>query len=156
MRCRGLTSKSLPEPLYVYSRCVGLHGRLKGTVYKYDISLPLPRLYEPVEVLSSQIGDMAINCCGYGHLGDGNLHLNITAATHSDELLEAIESYVYPFTAEVNGSISAEHGLGILKAQKLHYSKSPEAVATMQRVKQMLDPSGILNPYKTITVPASA
>lgn len=82
--------------------------------------------------------------------GDGNLHLNITAESYSHSLLDAIEPFVYEWTARYNGSISAEHGLGFKKKQFIKYSKPDEAVFLMQRFKALLDPKGILNPYKTL------
>lgn len=87
---------------------------------------------------------------GYGHLGDGNLHLNITSPKHRDEVLNAIEPYVFEWTAKYNGSISAEHGLGFKKAKYIHYSKSASSVALMRQLKGMLDPKGIMNPYKVL------
>jgi len=121
-----------------------------GEVYKYDVSLPLPQLYELVETMRERTEGLAVHCCGYGHLGDGNLHLNITSKEYDEDLLAIIEPYVYDFTAGVGGSISAEHGLGLMKVNHIHYSKSPEAVAVMRQIKSALDPKGILNPYKTV------
>ncbi|XP_027685400.1 D-2-hydroxyglutarate dehydrogenase, mitochondrial isoform X3 [Lepidochelys kempii] len=125
-----------------------------GCVYKYDISLPVERLYDLVIDTRARLGKTAKNVVGYGHLGDGNLHLNITAESYSHSLLNAIEPFVYKWTAQYNGSISAEHGLGFKKKHYIQYSKPQEAVLLMQQVKAMLDPKGILNPYKTL--PASS
>eukprot|EP00043_Microstomoeca_roanoka_P006592 m.64117 g.64117 ORF g.64117 m.64117 type:complete len:499 (-) comp13477_c0_seq2:97-1593(-) len=124
--------------------------QVDGTVYKYDVSLPLPVLYSLVEAMRSRVIDMATRCVGYGHVGDGNLHLNITSSTRNDKLFEAIEPFVYEFTAKHHGSISAEHGLGLMKPKHMHYSKSPAAIALMQQIKAVMDPNGILNPYKTL------
>ncbi|NXC37560.1 D2HDH protein, partial [Penelope pileata] len=121
-----------------------------GCVYKYDISLPVGKLYDLVADMRARLGQSAKNVVGYGHLGDGNLHLNITAESYSHSLLGAIEPFVYEWTARYNGSISAEHGLGLKKKQFIQYSKPGEAVLLMQRFKAMLDPKGILNPYKTL------
>ncbi|NXL53672.1 D2HDH protein, partial [Podilymbus podiceps] len=121
-----------------------------GYVYKYDISLPVGKLYDLVTDTRARLGWSAKNVVGYGHLGDGNLHLNITAESYSHSLLDAIEPFVYEWTARYNGSISAEHGLGFKKKQFIQYSKRREAVFLMQRFKAMLDPKGILNPYKTL------
>ena len=66
------------------------------------------------------------------------------------ELLDLIEPFVYEYTAGLGGSISAEHGIGVMKPTKLHYSKSPEAIKMMQLMKKTLDPNRILNPYKTV------
>ena len=86
-----------------------------GVVYKYDVSLPITKLYELVELMKIRTKDAGIAraCAGYGHLGDGNLHLNITAEKQTPELLAAIEPFVYEYCAEHGGSISAEHGLGV-------------------------------------------
>ncbi|GAB0193355.1 D-2-hydroxyglutarate dehydrogenase, mitochondrial [Grus japonensis] len=121
-----------------------------GYVYKYDISLPVGKLYDLVTDTRARLGRSAKNVVGYGHLGDGNLHLNITAESYRHSLLDAIEPFVYEWTARYNGSISAEHGLGFKKKQFIQYSKPSEAVFLMQRFKAMLDPKGILNPYKTL------
>lgn len=86
--------------------------------------------------------------------GDGNLHLNVTSEAFSPSLLDALEPYVYEWTAGQQGSVSAEHGLGFRKRGVLSYSKPPEALRLMQQLKALLDPQGILNPYKTL--PAQA
>lgn len=78
------------------------------------------------------------------------MHLNITAESYSHSLLDAIEPFVYEWTARCSGSISAEHGLGFKKKQFIQYSKPHKAVVLMQQFKAMLDPKGILNPYKTL------
>ncbi|XP_041343014.1 D-2-hydroxyglutarate dehydrogenase, mitochondrial isoform X1 [Pyrgilauda ruficollis] len=122
----------------------------EGYVYKYDISLPVGKLYDLVTDMRARLGQSAKNVVGYGHLGDGNLHLNITAESYSHSLLDAIEPFVYEWTVRCSGSISAEHGLGFKKRQFIQYSKPREAVVLMQRFKAMLDPKGILNPYKTL------
>ncbi|KAM6258205.1 D-2-hydroxyglutarate dehydrogenase, mitochondrial [Porphyrio hochstetteri] len=121
-----------------------------GCVYKYDISLPVGKLYDLVTDMRARLGPRAKNVVGYGHLGDGNLHLNITADSYGQALLDAIEPFVYEWAARYHGSISAEHGLGFKKKQFIQYSKPPEAVSLMQRFKAMLDPKGILNPYKML------
>ncbi|XP_040828349.1 D-2-hydroxyglutarate dehydrogenase, mitochondrial [Ochotona curzoniae] len=121
-----------------------------GYVYKYDLSLPVERLYDLVTDVRVRLGPSAKNVVGYGHLGDGNLHLNVTAEAFSASLLGALEPYVYAWTAEQRGSVSAEHGLGFKKRDVLGYSKAPAAVQLMQQLKLLLDPRGILNPYKTL------
>ncbi|XP_020091970.1 probable D-2-hydroxyglutarate dehydrogenase, mitochondrial isoform X2 [Ananas comosus] len=120
-----------------------------GAVYKYDLSLPVEKLYDIVEEMSQRLGDVA-KVVGYGHLGDGNLHLNILTAEYSDDILAKIEPFVYEWTSMHRGSISAEHGLGLMKADKIHYSKSSETVQLMASIKKLLDPNCILNPYKVL------
>eukprot|EP00118_Oscarella_pearsei_P002158 m.9703 g.9703 ORF g.9703 m.9703 type:complete len:491 (+) comp21565_c0_seq1:55-1527(+) len=126
--------------------------KLDGTVYKYDLSLPLNGLYDLVEAMRKRVGVKAKTITGYGHLGDGNLHLNFTSEQYSEELKGLIEPFVYEWTAGCHGSISAEHGLGLAKPQYISYSKSEEAIRMMVQLKRLLDPKGILNPYKTLPI----
>ncbi|KAI5612664.1 D-2-hydroxyglutarate dehydrogenase, mitochondrial isoform X1, partial [Silurus asotus] len=124
--------------------------RHDGYTYKYDISLPLEKIYDLVTDMRAHLGNRARNIVGYGHVGDGNLHLNVTSPAKDAALLAAIEPYVYEWTQKWRGSVSAEHGLGLKKRNYIYYSKSPEAVRLMKDFKTMLDPKGILNPYKTL------
>ncbi|XP_069008683.1 D-2-hydroxyglutarate dehydrogenase, mitochondrial isoform X2 [Embiotoca jacksoni] len=121
-----------------------------GFVYKYDISLPVERIYRLVTDMRERLGDRAKSVVGYGHVGDGNLHLNITSPAEDPALLAAVEPFVYEWTAGCQGSVSAEHGLGLKKRNYIYYSKPSRAVALMGNIKAMLDPKGILNPYKTL------
>ncbi|KAI5065125.1 hypothetical protein GOP47_0019820 [Adiantum capillus-veneris] len=121
----------------------------EGAVYKYDLSIPVPHLYSVVEDLQKRLGDLAI-VMGYGHLGDGNLHLNISTPQYDEKILALIEPFVYEWTASHEGSVSAEHGLGFMKADAIYYSKSPELVQWMAKFKQIFDSNGILNPYKVL------
>ncbi|XP_062324907.1 D-2-hydroxyglutarate dehydrogenase, mitochondrial isoform X1 [Osmerus eperlanus] len=121
-----------------------------GFTYKYDISLPVERIYQLVEDTRRRLAGKAKSVVGYGHVGDGNLHLNITSPSKDPALLAAIEPFVYEWTAGFHGSISAEHGLGLKKRNYIYYSKSSQAVELMGSIKTMLDPKGILNPYKVL------
>ncbi|KAL6576107.1 D-2-hydroxyglutarate dehydrogenase, mitochondrial [Orobanche hederae] len=120
-----------------------------GAVYKYDLSLPPEKMYDLVVEMRTRLGTEA-NVVAYGHLGDGNLHLNISTQKYDDSILSKIEPYVYEWTSKQRGSISAEHGLGLVKANKIYYSKSAETVQVMAAIKKLLDPNGILNPYKVL------
>ncbi|XP_042494676.1 D-2-hydroxyglutarate dehydrogenase, mitochondrial [Macadamia integrifolia] len=120
-----------------------------GAVYKYDLSLPVEDMYSLVEEMRLRLGQSA-KVLGYGHLGDGNLHLNISVPEYDDAVFAQIEPFVYEWTSKCRGSISAEHGLGLMKAYAIHYSKPPETVKLMASIKKLLDPSGILNPYKVL------
>uniref|UniRef100_A0A1A8JFA1 D-2-hydroxyglutarate dehydrogenase, mitochondrial n=1 Tax=Nothobranchius kuhntae TaxID=321403 RepID=A0A1A8JFA1_NOTKU len=121
-----------------------------GFNYKYDISLPVERIYQLVTDMRQHLGSRAKRVVGYGHVGDGNLHLNVTSPVKDPVLLAAIEPFVYEWAARYHGSISAEHGLGLKKRNYIYYSKPRPAVALMGNIKAMLDPKGILNPYKTL------
>ncbi|CAJ1930312.1 unnamed protein product [Sphenostylis stenocarpa] len=121
-----------------------------GAVYKYDLSIPLEHMYNLVEEMRSKLGNTA-NVIGYGHLGDGNLHLNVSTPHYDDDkILSQIEPFVYEWTSKHLGSISAEHGLGLMKANKIFYSKSRETVQLMASIKNLMDPNHILNPYKVL------
>ncbi|GAQ88748.1 FAD/FMN-containing dehydrogenases [Klebsormidium nitens] len=120
-----------------------------GVVYKYDFSLPVTDLYRLVEDTQQRIGPLGV-AVGYGHLGDGNLHLNVSAPAYSDALRARLEPWVYEWTAQHRGSISAEHGLGQMKPHALRYSKADSAIELMASLKRLLDPRGILNPYKVL------
>jgi FAD/FMN-containing dehydrogenase len=122
----------------------------EGYSYFYDVSLPLDNYFELVEVLKQRLSGKSQVVHGFGHIGDSNLHVTIVSDTHSQELMELIEPFIFDWTAKHRGSISAEHGLGMLKAQYIYHSKSREAVEMMRRIKSLFDPNGILNPYKTI------
>ena len=121
-----------------------------GTVYKYDISLPLEKYYDIVTETRHRLGNHVLGVVGYGHVGDGNLHLNAVAPTLNETVENLLEPFVYEWTAKHKGSISAEHGLGFNKKNYIYYSKSKEAVDLMRKMKIVMDPKGILNPYKTI------
>jgi D-2-hydroxyglutarate dehydrogenase len=76
--------------------------------------------------------------------------LNITS-NKSDKTIESLlEPFVFEWTNKYNGSISAEHGVGVNKAKYLHYSKSFHSIKIMKQFKNLLDPNHILNPYKVV------
>ncbi|GMH24569.1 hypothetical protein Nepgr_026412 [Nepenthes gracilis] len=120
-----------------------------GVIYSYDLSLPVEKMYDLVEEMRMRLGHSA-KVIGFGHMGDGNLHLVMSAPKYDDAILAQIEPFVYEWTSKHRGSISAEHGLGLMKANEIHYSKSPEVVQLMVSIKKLLDANGILNPYKVL------
>jgi len=86
----------------------------------------------------------------FGHVGDNNLHLFITTGNEDD--LQPILEIGYRITGAHRGSVSAEHGIGVLKRDYLHYSRTDEELDLMRRLKRALDPRGILNPGRVIEV----
>jgi len=94
----------------------------------------------------------------YGHLGDGNLHYNVQAPEGDDaarflvEQEKPINAVVYESVDKFNGSISAEHGVGSLKLEKLEHHKSPVALGLMRSIKHALDPHNLMNPGRVIRV----
>lgn len=129
----------------------------KFTPYKNDISVKVsqvPSFLEAAEALVSEAyPDFEI--IWFGHIGDGNLHLNILKPANlaiedfykkCDEVSERVFSLVRKF----GGSISAEHGIGMLKKPFLHYSRGPGELDYMKAIKQVFDPKNIMNPGKLI------
>lgn len=123
-----------------------------GYAYKYDVALPVAEFYDFVhevrERLGTRFGAVAL---AWGHVLDGDLHLNIFVPgvfQKMNEIQELLEPYVFIRVLERKGSISAEHGLGRMKSKFLPMAKSSEEVATMRALKRIFDPHGILNPGK--------
>ena len=133
-------------------------GHFGGT-YKYDVSIPLDELYQLVDdcrerltskglVSADDKSKPVIEVVGYGHMGDSNLHLNVPVRNYTKEVEEAIEPWVYEWIQKRNGSISAEHGLGIAKNKFIGYSRNDTMIKLMKQIKDLYDPQNIMNPYK--------
>ncbi|XP_026751276.2 D-2-hydroxyglutarate dehydrogenase, mitochondrial-like [Galleria mellonella] len=125
-------------------------GLARGYVFKYDVSLPQQNYYDLVPILRERLGDKAIGVYGYGHIGDGNIHINITVPEYSKEIASLMEPFIFEEVAKLKGSISAEHGIGFRKPQYMHYSKDESSLQMMRDLKNLMDPNGILNPYKVL------
>lgn len=121
-----------------------------GYLYKYDISLPIKDFYSLIPKMIERLGSDATRISGYGHIGDGNIHLNISVPKFRPDVLKKIEPYVYELTSQLKGSVSAEHGVGFRKPPYIHYSKSQNSIDLMKDLKKMMDPNNILNPYKVL------
>ncbi len=131
-----------------------------GGVYKYDVSIPLKEMYDLVndtrEIMAKEnlIGETdefpVKDVVGYGHMGDSNLHLNVAVRSYDKRVEKALEPFVYEWIAKRQGSISAEHGLGLAKKNYIGYSRSPTMIGLMKAIKNLYDPKGIMNPYKYI------
>ncbi|KAK4336996.1 hypothetical protein RND71_044227 [Anisodus tanguticus] len=121
-----------------------------GYCFKYDISIPLKEYYDLVEILRERLksNKKVTSISGYGHIGDSNLHLSVTCDKFYESVKNEIEPFVYEWVSERNGSVSSEHGLGLKRNNHIHYSKSPEAIDLMKKIKKILDPKLLLNPQK--------
>ncbi|KAK7579939.1 hypothetical protein V9T40_000568 [Parthenolecanium corni] len=147
-----LTEPSKMRALWSLREGISSATKQDGYVYKYDVSLPLEVFYQIIIDLKEHLkvcSDMK-RICGYGHLGDGNIHVNITSAEYSETLKEAIEPFIFERVSHFKGSISAEHGIGFMKTKYLKYSKNKSEILLMKNLKSLLDPKGILNPYKVL------
>lgn len=127
------------------------------TPYKNDLSVRISRvpdfLNEIHSVVSREYPDFEI--IWYGHIGDGNLHLNILKPADMDKQeffrrCETVNDLVFEIVQRYEGSISAEHGVGMVKKKYLGFTKSAEEIAVMQGIKKVFDPNGLMNPGKLI------
>lgn len=140
---------------------------LTGYTFKYDVSIPI----QDFHVLAAETRRRVRGLCSpeahvlaYGHLGDGNLHLNVAVPEESsvihghqnvgvtrgttDDVLAVLEPFVFEWVVSRGGSISAEHGIGQHKREYMALQRPPAVLKMMKRVKNMLDPRGIMNPCK--------
>jgi FAD/FMN-containing dehydrogenase len=91
-----------------------------------------------------------IVCLFFGHVGDGNVHIGVSLAATTDADADEIDRRVYAIVREMGGSVSAEHGIGVLKRDYLAHTRSDAEIALMRTLKAALDPCGILNPGKVL------
>ena len=121
-----------------------------GPVVNTDISVPISQMKIFVEQLESSLYEAfpTIKLRIFGHIGDSNLHL--CAGTGLAEDLDAISANIMNMTGQFKGSVSAEHGIGVLKKKYLHYSRTPEEIELMRALKNTMDPNGILNAGRVI------
>jgi FAD/FMN-containing dehydrogenase len=125
--------------------------------HKSDVAVPvavLPKFLAEWKALVARELP-GVEAVVFGHIGDGNLHLNILRAPGEDPAAfvarcKAFDAKSYALVAAHEGSVSAEHGIGLLKREYLGFSRSPGELAMMRAIKQALDPQGIFNPGKVL------
>ncbi len=127
------------------------------TPYKNDLSVTVSKVPEFLNRVNQAVtqGYPDFEIVWYGHIGDGNLHLNILKPEHLDKATfftkcGQVNEAVFDIVADLGGSISAEHGVGLLKKPYLPYSRSKEEIAYMGAIKQVFDPNGVMNPGKLL------
>lgn len=128
--------------------------------YKNDLSVRVSKVPEFLQRMETLMNDICpdFEVLWYGHIGDGNLHMNIIGSQDlSVAVFESrcheISAQTYALTQALGGSISAEHGIGVLKQPWLDKVRSPAEIAVMRGIKQVLDPAGIMNPGKLLSLP---
>jgi FAD/FMN-containing dehydrogenase len=132
----------------------------EGLNIKHDISIAVSRIPAFVQETDALLEQHfpGVRLVNYGHLGDGNLHYNVQAPAGTDaqaflrDQEGAINALVYAMVDRYNGSISAEHGIGSLKREKLAHHKSPVALNAMRAIKRALDPKNLMNPGRVLSI----
>ena len=131
--------------------------RHEGGSIKHDVSVPVASvpafMREADTAVRAAMPDVRL--CTFGHVGDGNLHYNLSQPEGADTAAflarwEEMNAVVHAVVARFGGSVAAEHGVGRLKHRLLQDHKDPAAYALMRTLKRALDPSGLLNPGKVV------
>jgi FAD/FMN-containing dehydrogenase len=123
-----------------------------GAISSHDISIPQDRIAAFIDegrAAIKRFGDVRLNC--FGHLGDGNLHYNVYPPKGADKadwvhLKRDVMDVIHDLVHAYGGSISAEHGIGRLKAEDLQRYGDPAKLVVMRSLKGAIDPQGIMNP----------
>ncbi|MGY3484778.1 FAD/FMN-containing dehydrogenase [Bradyrhizobium sp. USDA 4011] len=120
----------------------------------FDVSMRLDLMIEYLEALKARLRTALgpISVSTIAHLGDNNLHVAVHYDAALGDVTADIKAIFYRITGEYQGSISAEHGIGIDKRDYLHHSRTPEEVALMKTLKRSLDPNNILNPDRIFVI----
>jgi FAD/FMN-containing dehydrogenase len=128
-----------------------------GASIKHDVSVPVAAIPAFIEQANAAVSKLipGTRLLPFGHVGDGNIHYNVTQPEGSDkaEFLarwDEVNAVVFAVVKKFGGSISAEHGVGVMKRDILPLYKDPVALELMRGLKRMLDPNGILNPGKVL------
>jgi FAD/FMN-containing dehydrogenase len=125
------------------------------TIHKNDVSVPVPEIPSFIRELNSSLSNTYphYRIMIFGHVGDGNLHVNILKpdGISDDEFwknCEEADTAVFSVVKKFKGSIAAEHGVGMLKRPFLQYSRSDSEISLMKGIKAAFDPDWIMNPGK--------
>ena len=154
----GIVGQTLDQAASLWELRDGISESIAPyTPYKNDISVRIsevPGFLDDVnKIVSENYPEFEV--CWYGHIGDGNLHLNILRPDGQSieefyERCHHISPKLFELIQQRSGSISAEHGVGLLKRDFLQFSRSGTEIAYMRRMKEIFDPYGILNPGKLL------
>ncbi|MFE6649019.1 FAD-binding oxidoreductase [Nocardioides sp. NPDC057772] len=144
------------ESLWALREGVSEAQKSEGATLKHDITLPITAMSRFVAEVGPRLLDAlpGLRLVTYGHIGDGNLHYNISAPVGDDAALRreapALTRIVYDAVTALGGSISAEHGIGTLKRDAAAAYKAGVEVDLLRAVKRAIDPDGVMNPRKVL------
>ncbi len=146
-------SEARRDALWFIREAIVQSQRYEGGSIKHDISVPISRVADFIARASAAVKAAmpGIRPVPFGHVGDGNIHFNLTQPVGADQKAylaewERMNGIVHEAALELGGSISAEHGIGRFKRDEMRLVKSPVELDMMLRVKAALDPEGLLNP----------
>ena len=129
----------------------------EGASIKHDVSVPIAAVPQLLAEGSAAVERLlpGIRPCPFGHMGDGNIHFNLSQPVGADPKAfmateKRMNEAIYEVVLKLGGSVSAEHGIGQLKTDLLRQVKDPVALEVMRSIKQALDPNGIMNPGKVL------
>ena len=131
---------------------------MEGPNIKHDVSIAVSKIPAFVQATDTLLAQAfpGVRFVNFGHLGDGNLHYNVQAPVGVDQLAflrdheAAVNTLVFDSVQAFDGSISAEHGVGSMKVDKLVQHKSPVALSMMRAIKRALDPGNLMNPGRVV------
>lgn len=150
-------SAAQAQALWALRENISEAQRVEGISIKHDVAVPLSRIPEFLaragRALAQRWPDVRV--VAFGHIGDGNLHYNLSKPVATDNpgfiaLSGEVNRIVHDLVYELGGSISAEHGLGQLKRDEILHYKTALEIELMQRIKHALDPMGLMNPGKVL------
>ena len=152
------TDKQHAERWWTLRKNISEAQKIEGVSIKHDVSVPVSRVAQFIAYASDALRKAypGIRIVAFGHLGDGNIHYNVSMldATQNRMFIaqheQDVNHVVYKIVAQLEGSISAEHGLGQLKREEITHYKSALELELMRSIKHTLDPRGLLNPGKVI------
>jgi len=153
------------EALWFMRESISGAQKPEGGSIKHDVSVPVARVAEFLAEADKAVHEYmaGVRIVAFGHIGDGNIHYNISQPDDGNKTTEAkaeflthwrpINDIVHGIVLKMGGSISAEHGIGQLKRDELARIRQPIEMDLMRRIKRSFDPAGIMNPGKVIAVP---
>ena len=149
------SSKKQADMLWFLRENLSDVQKKEGASIKHDISIPISAMPEFITQALQAVKNYMPNIrpVPFGHMGDGNIHFNLSRPENmsDDDFLAArptLNKIIYSIVLEFSGSISAEHGIGVLKREELLLQKGETAINMMKKIKQALDPNNIFNPKK--------
>lgn len=157
----GVIAESLDQANQLWHMREGLPEAQKheGASIKHDVAVPVASVPAFLTRAMAAVTDRlpGLRPCPFGHLGDGNIHFNLTQPEGMNkadylDLWDEMNRIVHDIVTEMNGSISAEHGVGRLKVEEIVHYKDAVEIDLMRKVKLALDPQGIMNPGKVVAV----